>query len=141
MAEHIIDVKNSPLKTLENKVDECDAHIGVFHKKWGYVSQIDNPRRLSIAAIEYERAAIRKIPMLVLISNYEKERELEDFIVEISATEKDVWRLKYEDSNDLILHVARGIPHLVEAINSKVGSSGSGPSSPVYSTGRGSGCP
>ena len=79
--------------------------------------------------------------MLVLISNYEKERELEDFIVEISATEKDVWRLKYEDSNDLILHVARGIPHLVEAINSKVGSSGSGPSSPVYSTGRGSGCP
>ena len=33
MSEHIIDVENSPRKTLEDKVDQCDAYIGVFHKK------------------------------------------------------------------------------------------------------------
>jgi hypothetical protein len=54
-----------------------------------------------------------------LISNYEKEKELKDFIQKISTMDDGIWRVKYEDSNELILQVSRGIPHLVEAINSK----------------------
>ena len=59
MAERIIEVKDSPRKTIEKKVDQCDAYIGVFHIKWGYIPKIDNPLGLSITAIEYERAATR----------------------------------------------------------------------------------
>lgn len=120
MAERIIEVENTPRKTIESKVDQCDAYIGVFHKKWGFVPKIDNPSRLSITAIEYERAKTRDIPRLVLISNYDdKDTELQDFITKISDMELGVWRHKYEDSNELILEVVRGIPHLVRAINSK----------------------
>ncbi len=119
MAEGIIEVKDSPRKTIEKKVDQSDAYIGVFHKKWGYVPKIDNPHGLSITAIEYEMATTRNIPRLVLISNFPKEKELQDFVTRISDMEEGAWQRKYEDSNELILQVARGIPYLVKAINSK----------------------
>ena len=34
IAEHMINVLDTPRKALEKKVDECDGYIGVFHKRW-----------------------------------------------------------------------------------------------------------
>jgi hypothetical protein len=119
MAEYTIDVIHSPREALEKLIDNCDAYIGVFHKKWGFVPEKNNPEKLSVTAIEYEKAKKRNIPKLTLIPNYEKEKELKDFIKKISTIDDGIWRVKYEDSNELILQVSRGMPHLVEAINSE----------------------
>lgn len=55
----------------------------------------------------------------LLNTNFPKEKELQSFVTRISDMEEGAWRRKYEDSNELILQVARGIPYLVKAINSK----------------------
>ena len=54
-AEYFINVLDSP-QALEKEVDKCDGYIGIFHKKWGFVPEKDNPNKLSVTAIEYERA-------------------------------------------------------------------------------------
>ena len=104
-------------KLIEKLVDNCDGYIGVSHNKWGFVPEKNNPEKLSVTAIEYEKAKKRSIPKLTLISYYEKEKELK-----ISSKRFPLWMMvsggKYEDSNELILQVSRGIPHLVEAIKS-----------------------
>jgi hypothetical protein len=119
MAENMFDVINTPRKALEKKVDECNGYIGVFHKKWGYVPTNDNPDKLSVTAIEYEIARERNMPRLILVSNYKKEDELENFIEKISNMHEGILRYKYADFNDMILQVARGIPYIIDAIKSK----------------------
>ena len=66
LAEKIIDVENTPLMTIEQAVDSCEAYIGVFHKRWGYIPKINNPEKLSISAIEFNRARTIGIPTLIL---------------------------------------------------------------------------
>jgi hypothetical protein len=116
MAEYMINVLDRPRGALEKKVDGCDGYIGVFHKRWGYVPEKDNPDKLSISAIEYERAKKRNLPCLILISNYEKDDELKRFIEKISDLDEGNWRIKYVNSQDLIIQVIRGLPNLVNGI-------------------------
>ncbi|MGC2668604.1 MAG: DUF4062 domain-containing protein, partial [Candidatus Nitrosopolaris sp.] len=65
MAEYMINVLDRPRGALEKKVDGCDGYLGVFHKKWGWVPENDNPSKLSVTALEYERAKGRNIPCLI----------------------------------------------------------------------------
>ena len=115
MAEDIVDV-NIPKETIENIVNSCQAYIGVFHSRWGYIPQSDNPKKLSVTAIEFHRAKENNIPTLVLISDKEKEAELENFIKKISQFENGVWRSIYKNNDELYDLVYRGIPKLVEFI-------------------------
>jgi len=73
------------------------------------------PDKLSVTAIEYERAKKRNIPHLIFSSNYEKEKQLMKF-EKISDFEEGVWRVRYNDSADLINHFIRNIPKLVDRI-------------------------
>jgi hypothetical protein len=116
MAEYMINVLDRPRGALEKKVEGCNGYIGIFHKRWGYVPEKDNPDKLSISAIEYERAKKRNMPCLLLISNYEKDDELKKFIEKISDLEEGSWRIKYVNSHDLIAQAIRGIPNLVDGI-------------------------
>jgi hypothetical protein len=84
MGEYTIDVIHTPREAIEKLVDNYDDYIGVFYKKWGFVPEKNNLEKLSVTAIEYEKAKERNIPKLTLISNYEKEKELKDFIQKIS---------------------------------------------------------
>ena len=76
------------------------------------------PDKLSVTAIEYERAKKRNIPHLIFSSNYEKEKQLMKF-EKISDFEEGVWRVRYNDSADLINHVIRNIPKLVDGITQR----------------------
>jgi hypothetical protein len=116
MAEYKYNVLDPPRVALVKEIDKCDGFIGVFHKRWGQVPEKDNPDKLSVTAIEYERAKKRKIPLLIFVSSYEKEEELMKFINRISDMEEGNWRVTYTDSADLIRHVIRGIPKLVDGI-------------------------
>ena len=114
-AENFISFK-TPKKIIEDKVDTCDAYIGIFHYKWGSIPQTDNSKKLSVTAIEFYRAKENNIPTLILISDKEKETELENFIKDISDYEKGVWRNKYKDFDELYEFVYRGIPSLIDYI-------------------------
>lgn len=92
MAEYTIDVIYTPREAIEKLVDNCDGYIGVSHNKWGFVPEKNNPEKLSVTAIEYEKAKKRSIPKLTLISYYEKEKELKDFIQKISTMDDGIWR-------------------------------------------------
>jgi hypothetical protein len=116
MAEFVFNVRDNPKETLEKEFDKCDGYIGVFHKRWGYVPENDNPERLSITAIEYTWAKKRNIPRFILKPKYKKEDELKKFIDKISDMQEGNWVKSYEDSNDLILQVVRGLPTLIDAI-------------------------
>jgi len=121
MSENIIDVKKTPRKVIEEKIKECNGYIGIFHKKWGYVPENDNPELLSITAIEYEMAKTLGLPRLILISNHTKESQLEDFIKKITKFEDGQWRAKYNDITDLVREVAISIPALISNMMSKRG--------------------
>src|SRR5712691_2349248 len=61
MGEYTIDViYTPPREAIEKLFDNCDAYIGVFHKKWGFVPEKNNPEKLSVTAIEYEKAKKKK---------------------------------------------------------------------------------
>ena len=117
MAENFVETGKTPKETIESKIDECDGYIGIFDQKWGSIPQKNNPTKLSVTAIEYERARRNRIPKLILISNKKKEEELEDFIKIISDYETGNWRNQYSDDSELFRFVTRGIHKLVFAID------------------------
>lgn len=48
-------------------VDDADIYVGVFAHRYGYVPKENNPRRISITEMEYDRAVERSIPRLIFI--------------------------------------------------------------------------
>ena len=116
MAENFMEINKTPKEAIESKVDECDCYIGIFDKQWGFIPTKNNPSKLSVTAIEYERARRNRISKLILISKKEKDKELEDFIKKISDYETRNWRNKYSNDSELQRFVTRGIPKLISAI-------------------------
>lgn len=116
MAENFMETDKTPKEAIESKVDECDCYIGIFDKMWGSIPLQNNPSKLSVTAIEYERARRNGIPKLILISKKEKEKELEDFINRISDYENGNWRNGYLDDSELLRLVTKGVPKLISAI-------------------------
>jgi hypothetical protein len=114
MAEYITDVQNTPRKVIEDKVKGCDAYIGIFHKRWGFVPISDNPELLSVTAIEYEVARTIGLPRLILISNETKETQLNEFIEKITNFDTGQWQSEYNNITDLVKSVALSIPALTE---------------------------
>ena len=104
-------------KLIEEKIESCDAYLGIFHKKWGYVPTNDNPDGLSATALEYENSKIINIPRQIFVSKLEKEKPLQDFIDRISNYETGDWIKKYNNTNDLLVLVALSIPVLESKIN------------------------
>jgi curved DNA-binding protein CbpA len=114
-AENVMGL-GSPKEVLEKKIDDCDAYLGIFDTRWGYIPRDNNPEKLSVTAIEYQRSRKNRIPRLILIFRKEKEKELQEFIDRISDYENGDWRSDYEDETELLRLVTRGIPKLVSKI-------------------------
>jgi hypothetical protein len=81
---------------------------------WEYVPPDDNPEKLSVTAIEYQRAKKNRIPRLILISKKEKEKELQEFINKISDYENGDWRNDCVDETELYRLVTRGIKKTIQ---------------------------
>lgn len=45
----------------------CDAYVGVFAWRYGYVPEDDNPGRLSVTEMEYTAAGDKKVPRLTFL--------------------------------------------------------------------------
>ncbi len=112
MSEMTIDIHNRPRKAIERQIERCDCYIGVFHSRWGYVPITDNPEKLSVTAIEYEKARELALPRLILISSAEKEPEFQNFLDNISRFETGDWRNKYDNLIELTKIVSQAISRL-----------------------------
>jgi tetratricopeptide (TPR) repeat protein len=65
MMEHLTAADtNAKAKSLE-MVDEADIYLGILGYRYGYVPEDDNPDRISITEMEYDRAVDRGIPRLI----------------------------------------------------------------------------
>jgi|SRR5579885_344907 hypothetical protein len=56
-----------PLDKCLADVDECEAYVGLFAWRYGYIPQEGNPRRLSITEREYRRAKARGKPRFIFL--------------------------------------------------------------------------
>ncbi|MBN2305096.1 MAG: DUF4062 domain-containing protein [Anaerolineae bacterium] len=49
-------------------VNQSEVYVGIFGNRYGYIpDHIDNPARVSITEMEYNRARVRQIPILIFI--------------------------------------------------------------------------
>ncbi|HEY9283949.1 MAG TPA: DUF4062 domain-containing protein [Pyrinomonadaceae bacterium] len=67
MMEHLPASDAEAISASLKLVDEADIYVGVFAHRYGYVPKENNPRRISITEMEYDRAARRKIPRLIFV--------------------------------------------------------------------------
>lgn len=70
-----------PLRKCLDDVARSDLYVGVFAHRFGYVPEEDNPQRLSITELEYQKAVELDIPRLIFMT-----------------PEGGVWKLEHTDS-------------------------------------------
>lgn len=56
-----------PLKKVLADINGCDAYIGIFARRYGYVPKEGNPKKLSITELEYLEAVRLKKKLLIFI--------------------------------------------------------------------------
>jgi len=58
-----------PLKKVLADIAECDAYLGIFAWRYGYIPREDNPRKLAITELEYREALrLNKEPLIFILS-------------------------------------------------------------------------
>lgn len=67
MMEHLPASDAEAISASLKLVDGADIYIGVFAHRYGYAPKENNPRRISITEMEYDRAVERKIPRLIFV--------------------------------------------------------------------------
>jgi tetratricopeptide (TPR) repeat protein len=65
-------------------VDKADIYIGIYAWRYGWVPDFDNPEKISVTEMEFNRAVERKIPILVFLIH--KDHPL---TIEMVETDKD----------------------------------------------------
>ena len=48
-------------------VDGADIYVGIFAHRYGYIPDENNPERIGITEMEYDRAVARKIPRMIFV--------------------------------------------------------------------------
>ena len=93
----------SPEEVCLEEVSNSDCYIGIFGDRFGFVPPEDNPDRLSVTAIEFEKARELKIPTLIFVRRVDAERdvELQDFLKRITNFKKGVFRKTFNGTDEL----------------------------------------
>jgi len=102
---------------IEEMVNNSDCYIGIFHQKWGWIPPKDNPEKLSVTALEYKLAKERGIPILIFVSELEKESPLQEFLNKIGNFYDGHWFVKYKDVPDLTGAVGSMLNKLIAEVS------------------------
>jgi hypothetical protein len=70
--EDYVAADQRPLERCLADVSACDAYVGIFAWRYGYVPDKDNPDQKSITELEYRRAAEKRMPCLIFLLDPEK---------------------------------------------------------------------
>jgi hypothetical protein len=103
-AESFIARSESPKEVCLEEVRKSHIYIGIFKKRYGYVPDNNNPRRVSAVVLEYEEAKSNHLPVIILVCKNTSDREsrLDEFLKEITDFDKGHWRKEYTTTNELI---------------------------------------
>lgn len=86
MMEHLPANDSEAILASLSLVDKADIYLGVFAHRYGYIPEEDNPQKISITEMEYNRAGQRGIPRLIFI--IDEHHALGDFtIIDIDTGE------------------------------------------------------
>ncbi len=89
MMEHMPAADADAIAESLRMVDEADIYLGIFAQRYGYVPKENNPQRLSITEMEYNRAVERDIPRLLFLMH-------DDHPVKASDVEKGTGAVKLD---------------------------------------------
>lgn len=95
----------------QGDVSGCDAYVGIFAWRYGYVPEDNNPEKKSVTELEYSTAAQRKIPCLLFLLKDEAEwpKEMRDAdvarITELRTRLKKRCSAYFAGANDLAVEV------------------------------------
>ncbi|HEY0174635.1 MAG TPA: DUF4062 domain-containing protein [Pyrinomonadaceae bacterium] len=67
MMEHLTAGDTTAAEKSVAMVDDASVYLGVFAYRYGHVPEADNPGRISITEMEYDRAVERGIPRLIFL--------------------------------------------------------------------------
>jgi hypothetical protein len=128
-AEYFIARRENPVEVCIKEATECSVYIGIFKERYGSVPDTDNPRGLSVTALEYEAAnnAGRDIKIFISEDKTGRQPELTRFLDTVidprhwRKTYANVLELKYlvatALSSEIIRHYqtknAKGLDQLV----------------------------
>lgn len=104
---------------INEKIRNSHCYIGIFHKKWGWVPPNNNPKQLSVTALEYTIAKEIGLPYVLLVSNLPKDEKLQQFLNEIGDYESGKWFCHYNEKSEMTGILGSLIAPLVEKIESK----------------------
>ena len=116
MAEYTVS-DQPPVDTINEIVDKSQCYIGIFEQKWGWVPPKNNPKELSVTALEFVRAKENKIPMAIFVSDLEKKPKLQKFLDEIGEHYTGKWFHKYYSHEHLLGLIGLKIESLIEKIS------------------------
>lgn len=93
----------SPEEVCLTEVSKCDIYIGLFGKRYGFVPSEENPEKLSVVALEFEKARELKIPTLIFIQKgaVGRDSELERFLEQISNFKRGIFRRTFDTIDEL----------------------------------------
>lgn len=92
----------SPEEVCMEELSKCDLYVGIFSKRYGFIPNAGNPRKLSATAIEFEKARELEIPTLIFVrKDGDREPELEKFLNRISDFKKGIFRKTFDGIDDL----------------------------------------
>ncbi len=67
MMESLPPSDEDPVTTSLRLLDDADVYLGVFAHRYGYVPKQNNPQKISLSEMEYNRALERRIPCLIFL--------------------------------------------------------------------------
>ena len=116
MAEHRLS-GGYVMEEIEKMVKDADCYIGVFRERWGDVPKDNNPRALSVTAIEFELAQARGIPMRIFVSDAEeRDPRLDEFLNKVGDS-AGKWLIRYSSIADLFAKIGISIREMAEQLS------------------------
>ena len=114
-AESFIARSESPRKVCLEEVRNSHIYIGLFKSRYGYIPKHNNPRGLSVVAMEYNEAKNNQIPRLIFIYKdaIDREYKLKEFLKEITDFDEGHWRKEYSAIDELVQFVLDALNHEV----------------------------
>jgi tetratricopeptide (TPR) repeat protein len=67
MMEHMTALNAAAIKASLDLVDQADVYLGIFAHRYGYIPKEDNPQKISITEMEYNRAVEFDTPRLIFL--------------------------------------------------------------------------
>jgi hypothetical protein len=118
MVEHLPKNDAEAIQFSLSVVDQADIYLGIFAYRYGYVPAENNPRRVSLAEMEYDRAVELKIPRLIFVMDKTHPITVEE--IELGEGERKLSIFKkrllaentvsfYTSSTDLRAHVINSL--------------------------------